>query len=125
MHAATLAFAFSLALPPAATAQQAPAPAPTVTGAWALDVTLDAGSGTAVFTFTQDGEAIKGRYTGTLGEAEVKGTIKGAEVQFSFESEAGTVVYKGKIDGDTMAGTCVYGMLGEGTFKGKRTKGTS
>lgn len=125
MHPTRLALTFCLVLAPAAAAQQTPAPAPTVTGTWALDVTLDAGSGTAAFTLTQDGETIKGRYTGTLGEAEVKGTIKGADVQFSFESEAGTVAYKGKIDGDTMAGACVYGMLGEGTFKGKRTKGTS
>jgi len=123
MQHAALALAFCVALAPATLVQRAQPPAPTVAGTWALDVTLDAGSGTATFTFTQDGETIKGRYTGTLGEAEVKGTIQGADVQFSFESEAGTIAYKGRIDGDAMAGTCVYGMLGEGTFKGKRTKG--
>jgi len=41
-------------------------------------------------------------------------------VRFSFDSEAGEVVYEGKIEGNTMEGTCEYGLLGPGTFKGER-----
>ena len=47
--------------------------------------------------------------------------VNGNEVEFSFTSDqAGKVSYKGTVDGDTMEGTCTYGDLGSGTFKGKK-----
>ena len=93
------------------------------TGKWSLAVDLGSvGGGTATFTLTQDGEKVTGRYSGALGEADVTGTIKGNEIQFSFATEAGTVTYTGKIVGDTLEGTCVYGQLGDGRFKGSKVK---
>ena len=54
-----------------------------VTGKWAFSVETSAGAGSPTFTFKQDGEKLTGHYTGTFGEAEVTGTIKGADITFS------------------------------------------
>ena len=93
-----------------------------LTGTWSANVTLDAGSGTATFKFTQSGEMLSGSYVGTFGEAMVTGTVKGDQVEFSFDAgEAGKVVYKGTLDGTTkMKGSCEYGAVGKGTFVAER-----
>jgi len=95
-----------------------------VTGKWAFNVETSAGAGTPTFTFKQDGEKLTGHYTGTFGEAEVTGTIKGADISFSFAADAqGTAIkstYTGTVDKDTMKGKLVIEGLGEGTFTAKR-----
>ena len=89
-----------------------------VTGTWAAAVVLDAGSGTATFVFTQKGDTFSGTYSGVLGEANVTGTVKGDQVEWSFDGgPAGKVTFKGTLDGATkIKGTAEYGQLGKGTF---------
>jgi hypothetical protein len=89
-----------------------------LTGTWAADVVLDAGSGTATFVFEQKGEILSGTYSGVLGQAKVAGTVKGDQVEWSFDGgPAGKVTFKGSLDGATkMKGTAEYGQLGAGTF---------
>jgi hypothetical protein len=109
--------AFSLALAPLATAQDAP----NVTGTWAFDVTTDQGTGNPTITFKQDGEKLTGHYTGTFGEADLTGTIKGKDITFSFSADvqgfALTSTYKGTVDtATTMKGTLEISQVGAGTF---------
>jgi hypothetical protein len=88
-----------------------------ISGTWSAEVTLDAGSGTATFVLKQTGDALSGTYTGALGEAKVAGTVKGDQVEWTFENaEAGKVTYTGKLDGSKITGNVVYGQLGKGTF---------
>ncbi len=99
----------------------APSLAQQVSGTWVLAVELDAGGGDATFVLSVEDGKISGTYTGALGEdIAVTGQVTEEGVRFSFDSEAGEVVYEGKIEGNTMAGTCEYGLLGPGTFKGER-----
>ena len=95
-----------------------------VTGKWVLNVETSAGAGSPTFTFKQEGEKLTGHYTGTFGEAEVTGTLKGNEITFSFAADAqGTAVkstYTGTVDKDTMKGKLVIEGFGEGTFTGKK-----
>ncbi len=95
-----------------------------ITGKWAFTVETSAGAGAPTFTFKQDGEKLTGHYTGTFGEADLTGTVKGADVAFSFTVDAqGTALketYTGTADKDTMKGKLVIEGLGEGTFTGKR-----
>jgi hypothetical protein len=93
-----------------------------LTGTWMANVTLDAGSGTATFNFTQKGEVLTGTYSGTLGSAKVAGTVKGDMVEFSFDSDqAGKIAYHGTMDGtNKFKGTCEYGLLGEGSFTAEK-----
>lgn len=89
-----------------------------VTGKWNMKVETSVGSGTPVFVLKQSGEAITGTYTGQLGEAEVKSTLKEKEIRLEFKAGETNVVYTGTVDGNTMKGKAVFGELGEGTFSG-------
>ena len=92
-----------------------------LSGTWSADVALDAGNGTAKFVFTQQGDTLSGTYTGALGEAKVAGTVKGNQVEWTFENaEAGKVVYKGTLEGGKIKGTVEYGSLGKGTFTAEK-----
>jgi len=94
-----------------------------VTGRWILSVELSAGSGDATFVLQQHGDSLSGTYSGVLGQGvRVSGKIQGDEVEFSFDSEAGTITYEGKVSGTTMKGTCDYGALGPGTFEGRKVE---
>ncbi len=93
-----------------------------ISGTWSAAVTLDAGSGTATFVFKQTGDTFSGTYAGALGEAKVSGTVKGNQVEWSFENaDAGKVVYKGTLEGASkIKGTCEYGAVGKGTFEAEK-----
>src|SRR5438128_9898905 len=82
-----------------------------VTGKWAFNVETSAGAGAPTFTFKQDGEKLTGHYTGTFGEADLTGTVKGADITFGFTVDAqGTALketYTGTVDKDTMKGKLV------------------
>ena len=92
-----------------------------LSGTWSADVALDAGNGTAKFVLTQKGDTLSGTYAGALGEAKVTGTVKGNQVEWTFENpDAGKVVYKGTLEGETIKGTCEYGSVGKGTFTAQK-----
>jgi hypothetical protein len=106
-------------------AAQAPAKVD-VTGAWAFEVQTEAGTGTPLVTFKQDGERLTGHYSSSvLGEAELSGSIKGTAIEFTVEASvqgnAITVTFTGTVDdAGTMKGKVSFAGLGEGTFTGKR-----
>ncbi|MBL8206543.1 MAG: hypothetical protein JNM09_20075 [Blastocatellia bacterium] len=91
-----------------------------VTGAWVFQVETSAGSGSPTITFKQDGETLTGRYSGQLGEADLKGTVKGNQIQFSFDPGVGVVVYTGTIENGTMKGKVELGDQASGTWTAKR-----
>ncbi len=92
-----------------------------VTGTWVLSVDLGrAGSGNPRFVLEQEGTTITGTYSGAMGSRiAVTGTVENGVVKLFFPSREGVVAYEGRIEGITMTGTCVYGDMGEGTFKGR------
>jgi hypothetical protein len=57
-----------------------------LTGTWSGSVVLDAGNGVATFVFKQAGEALSGSYSATLGQAQITGTVKGDQAEWSFEN---------------------------------------
>ena len=96
-----------------------------VTGKWAFAVETAAGSGTPMMTFKQDGEKLTGHYSGQLGESDLAGTVKGADISFTFTIDAqGTMIkatYSGAVENkDAMKGKVVLEGLGDGTFTAKR-----
>lgn len=93
-------------------------------GTWSLNVTLGGQQGgTAKIELTEgEGGALTGKYTGALGNENIIGTVKGSEVEFSFDSQAGKITYKGTVTGNKMAGKCSYGMAGDGTFEGSKSE---
>lgn len=115
-------FALSLALLWLCTAGAAAQDKIDVTGTWAVEVNLGDQKGTPEFTFKQEGEKLTGKYKGQLGDADVKGKVKGKEIEFSFEIEGTKAVYTGTIDKDTMKGKANYADQLSGTWTGKRQK---
>ena len=87
-----------------------------LTGTWACTVETDMGSGTPKFTLKQDGSAVKGRYEGALGEAEVNGTVTGNKFEYTFKFDQGSVVYKGEIEGNKSKGSVDLAGQAKGTF---------
>jgi hypothetical protein len=93
-----------------------------VTGDWTFDVNLDAGSGSPSFSFQQKGDIITGKYKGQFGESELKGTVSGDKIRFSFKMEQGgqevVIEYDGVIESATsMKGSAKYGSFASGTWK--------
>lgn len=108
-------------LPLLAIVVPAVAAAQDMTGTWVLDVELDVGSGNATLMLTQEGNEITGTYTGTLGEElPVNGTVTEDGIEISFDSAAGEVTYVGTVQEGVFEGTCEYGQLGNGTFRGEK-----
>ncbi len=94
-----------------------------ITGSWDFEVQTEAGTGNPTFTFKQEGEKLTGKYQGLFGEADLTGTVKGNQVEFSFKVTSqveGTVTYTGTTDGKTMKGKVSLPGVGEGTFTGKK-----
>src|SRR3954464_12627015 len=96
-----------------------------VTGKWMFNVETAAGAGTPTITLKQDGEKLTGHYSGQLGEADLTGTIKGADLTFKFSVDAqGNALectYKGTAEGkDSMKGTLNIAGLADGTFTAKK-----
>lgn len=95
-----------------------------ISGTWNVTVEIQGNSGTPTFVLKQDGEKITGTYSGLLGEAPVTGTIRGDQVEFSFQAKGdqvtGKVTYKGTLSGGKMKGTVALGELGSGTWEGTK-----
>jgi len=96
-----------------------------VTGKWMFNVETAAGSGTPTITLKQEGEKLTGHYSGQLGEADLTGTIKGAEFTFKFTVDAQgnnlECTYKGAAEGkDALKGTLNIAGLADGTFTAKK-----
>jgi hypothetical protein len=97
-----------------------------LTGKWIFEVQTDAGTGTPTVTLKQEGEKLSGHYSSqTLGEADLTGTVKGQNVNFSFMADLGgqgvPVTYAATVESkDAMKGTIDIGGLAGGTFTGKR-----
>jgi len=94
-----------------------------ISGAWEFTVETAQGSGSPSFEFKQDGEKLTGTYSGMFGKAPISGTVKGNEVEFTFEvsNVDGKVRYKGTLDSTIrMKGEVEYGDVGKGTFTGKK-----
>jgi hypothetical protein len=97
-----------------------------LTGKWLFSVTTDAGTGTPTVTLKQVGDTLTGHYSSqTLGEADLKGTVKDGKLTFTFRTEvqgtALTVNYAGTVESnDALKGTVDISGLGTGTFTAKR-----
>jgi hypothetical protein len=101
-----------------------PATAPNVGGKWNVEVKFQDMTGTPTFTLVHAGQNLIGHYQGRLGEADVTGSVKGNDIEWSFpariENQPVTCHYKGTIESnDLMKGTVTIGDL-EGTWTATR-----
>lgn len=102
-----------------ATAQVEDKPPVDVSGTWKTEVAVAGQTGAPVFTLTQEGTKLTGKYRGTFGEHDVTGAIKGNEVDWAFITDQGEISYFGTLVEDSIKGTVMYGDLEE-TWTAKR-----
>jgi len=85
-----------------------------VSGKWQMTVETSMGSGSPTVELRQQGEQLSGTlHSQIFGDVAIKGTVKGDQIEFGFEGEAGgtkmKVAYKGTIqNASQMKGTAVY-----------------
>jgi len=89
-----------------------------VTGAWQFSLVTPTTKGSPSFEFKQEGESLSGTYSGKFGKAPISGTVKGDEVEFSFQAPnaTGKFHYKGTIEGGSMKGDFELEGSEKGTF---------
>jgi hypothetical protein len=124
---ATRAKDASAAAKPAEPAKDQPAAAKTdLTGAWSIAVELPNMQATPSVVLKQEGEKLSGEYVSAqYGKFPLAGTVKGADVTFSFamnvEGNSLQVTYTGTVEKDgSLKGTVGYGDLMSGTFTAKK-----
>ena len=94
-----------------------------VNGTWNMSVETSAGSGSPIFVLKHITDTtLEGTYRGQLGEADVKGTLKGNKIFLSFEISGNLIEYSGLVEGNNMKGTVKLGSMGDGSFSGIRNK---
>jgi hypothetical protein len=80
-----------------------------VAGKWELSMQGRRGTMTETLTIEQDGDKIKGTLEGPRGSSNFEGSVKGNDVQFTVKRETPRgefeMIYRGKVDGDTMKGS--------------------
>jgi len=97
-----------------------------VTGVWESTVESPQGTLVSTATYKQDGETLTGTHVGQAGELALKGTVKGTVITYQITLDMGgqqlTIIYSGKVDGDSISGTADFGGMGSATWTVKRKK---
>ncbi len=97
-----------------------------VTGAWEMVVDSPQGQMTMTANYKQEGETLTGTHVSEMGELPLKGTVKGATIEYTitvdFGGQSMTIKHTGTVDGDTMTGTADLGDMGSMKWTAKRKK---
>ena len=114
----------ALAIAPAAAQGAAQTKPMDITGAWQMTVESPQGAMVITANFKQEGETLTGNHVSEMGEAPLKGTVKGVDVEYTLTLDMGgqqmSIVHKAKVDGDTMKGSADIQGMGTIAFTAKR-----
>jgi hypothetical protein len=95
-----------------------------ITGTWELTLDTPQGANTVEVKVTQTGDALAGELITPLGNAPFKGTfiknVLSVTAAVDVQGNAITLVFDGKMSGETLAGTVKLGDFGEMPWKGTR-----
>ena len=119
-----LVLGVALAVAPVVAQDTAKPKAVDITGSWEMTVESPQGTMVITATFKQDGETLTGTHVSEMGEAPLKGTVKGVDVEYTLTLDMGgqqmSIVHKAKVDGDTMRGSADIEGMGSIAFTAKR-----
>jgi len=97
-----------------------------VTGAWEMTVDSPQGTLTITANYKQEGETLTGSHVSEMGESPLKGTVKGNEIVYTLSIDMGgqelAIEHKGKVEGETIAGTADAGEMGSMKWTAKRKR---
>ena len=96
-----------------------------VAGDWDGSFNTPGGARPFKIVLKVDGEKLSGTAKRSSGDVPITGTIKGDVINFSYTINYGgndlTLIYSGKVAGDSMSGTVSFGGNAEETWSAKRT----
>jgi hypothetical protein len=97
-----------------------------ITGTWEMTVESPQGQMVITATYKQEGETLTGKHVSEMGETPLKGTVKGADIEYTVTLDMGgqvmSIVHKAKVDGDTIKGSADIEGMGSIPFTAKRKK---
>ena len=98
-----------------------------INGVWEMTIQTPQGEMTADATFVQDKDAIKFTMPGPQGmEMKGEGMVKDKDVEWTVTISGGmgefVLVFKGKVDGETMSGEVQAGDFGSSPWSAKKKK---
>ena len=97
-----------------------------ITGTWEMTVESPQGQMLIIANYKQEGETLTGTHVSEMGEAPLKGTVKGADIEYTLTLDMGgqqmSIVHKAKVEGDTITGSAIIGEMGTIAFTAKRKK---
>jgi hypothetical protein len=97
-----------------------------ITGTWEMTVESPQGQMVITANYKQEGETLTGTHVSEMGEAPLKGTVKGADIEYTITIDMGgqqmSILHKAKVDGDTITGSAIIGEMGTIAFTAKRKK---
>lgn len=95
-----------------------------VSGDWDGSFNTPGGARPFKFVLVVDGEKLSGTARRPTGDVPITGTIKGDAINFSYTIDYGgndlTLIYSGKVAGDSMSGTVSFGGNAEESWTAKR-----
>ena len=95
-----------------------------VAGDWDGSFNTPGGARPFKIVLKVDGEKLTGTAKRSSGDVPITGTIKGDAISFSYTINYGgndlTLIYSGKVAGDSMSGTISFGGQAEETWSAKR-----
>lgn len=117
MTAKIMALCFGIALSAAASAAD-------LTGTWVLTVDSPQGTSNPTMVLEQNGDKVSGTYQGSMGSADLSGTVNGdsftLSAEMSMQGMDFTLTYSGTQSGDNMTGEVDLAGMGGAGFTGKR-----
>ena len=97
-----------------------------ITGAWEMTVESPQGQMVITANYKQEGETLTGEHVSEMGTMPLKGTVKGADIEYTIAFDMGgqqmSIVHKAKVEGDTIKGSANLGDMGTMAFTAKRKK---
>ncbi len=102
-----------------------PAAAGDVSGKWKITSKSPRGERVSEIVFAQDGEKLTVSSKDREGnDVKSEGSVKGEEITWTTKRQGPSgemlIVYKGKIEGKTMAGSTEFGQMGSGEWKAEK-----
>jgi hypothetical protein len=102
-----------------------PAAAGDVSGKWKITSKSPRGERVSEIVFAQDGEKLAVSSKDREGnDVKSEGSVKGEEITWTTKRQGPSgemlIVYKGKIEGKTMAGSTAFGQMGSGEWKAEK-----
>lgn len=95
-----------------------------VAGNWDGEFNTPGGARPFKMTLVVDGEKLTGTVKRPTGDAPLSGTVKGDDINFSYTINYGgrdlTLMFIGKVSGDSMSGTISFGGQAEESWSAKR-----